>query len=52
MSNVDKFFKSTDSTQPMTPEQVREFERAHRRDQEERHGESDRRRLRELLEGR
>jgi hypothetical protein len=52
MGHVDEFFKSLDGTQPMTPEQVRQFERAHWRDKQERHGGGDRRLLGQVLQGR
>jgi len=51
MSHVEEFFRSIDKSQPMTPQQVREFERAHWLDKQEQHGASDRRLLAKLLAG-
>ena len=51
MTYVERFFKSLDQSQPMTPDQVRDFERAHWQDKQERHGGSDRRLLAEMLLG-
>jgi hypothetical protein len=52
MTHTERFFASLDGTQPMTREQVREFERAARRDKQEQYGDSDRRLIAELLTGR